>query len=86
MKTRCNGLQRRGPQTCVEDVVRRLRKIGQPKTLFGETDEDRLRRLLKCEAEMVVDELDDHGVTGKNVLKARKGPPAGAPGHSCGLP
>lgn len=50
-------------------VIKRLRKLSQPVTLFGETDEERIARMKKCEAEMVVDDTDEYDVVGKNMLR-----------------
>ncbi|GFR49881.1 hypothetical protein Agub_g11985, partial [Astrephomene gubernaculifera] len=49
-----------------EEVIRRLRALGQPATLFAESDFDRLKRLRKAEAEMAVNlEEDVAGIAGK---------------------
>ncbi|KAG2439905.1 hypothetical protein HYH02_010535 [Chlamydomonas schloesseri] len=49
-----------------EEVIRRLRALGQPATLFGESDFDRLKRMRKAEQEMTVNMDEDlAGVAGK---------------------
>ncbi|GLC41332.1 hypothetical protein PLESTB_001074400 [Pleodorina starrii] len=49
-----------------EEVIRRLRALGEPATLFAESDFDRLKRLRKAESELAVNMEDDMaGVAGK---------------------
>ncbi|PNW73666.1 hypothetical protein CHLRE_13g567750v5 [Chlamydomonas reinhardtii] len=49
-----------------EEVIRRLRALGQPVTLFAESDFDRLKRMRKAEQEMTVNMDEDvTGVAGK---------------------
>ncbi|KXZ43587.1 hypothetical protein GPECTOR_86g380 [Gonium pectorale] len=49
-----------------EEVIRRLRALGEPATLFAESDFDRLKRLRKAELELAVNMEDDvAGVAGK---------------------
>ncbi|GAX85653.1 hypothetical protein CEUSTIGMA_g13068.t1 [Chlamydomonas eustigma] len=48
-----------------QQVIRRLRGLGQPATLFGESDSDRLQRLLKTEKEMAVEAMEDDVIGGQ---------------------
>jgi len=52
-----------------DEVFRRLRKMNQPVTLFGEEEADRVKRMLKCEAEMEVQGVEEYEWTGKNMLR-----------------
>ena len=51
----------------VEEVIRRLRSMGAPITLFGESDMERLKRMRKIE----IEGLDDEGVlhTGTHAMR-----------------
>ena len=48
-----------------EDVIRRLRKLKEPATLFGETDERRFQRMLAAEQEAVQDAVEEEAVGGQ---------------------
>ena len=50
----------------LDEVIERLRELRQPVTLFGETLEDRVRRLHECEEK----ETDDHRKTKEDTLKS----------------
>ncbi|GFH25290.1 SFM domain-containing protein, partial [Haematococcus lacustris] len=56
------------PALSKEEVIRRLRALGQPATLFAEEDVDRLKRLLKSEKEVTVED-ENRGGQQENLLR-----------------
>lgn len=70
-----------------EEVIRRLRALAQPATLFGEEDSDRLQRLIKAEQDL---QVEDEAVGGfynallelqrQEAKKAKKGGASSAGG------
>jgi len=60
------------PQLPREEVIRRLRKLGQPATLFGEEDYERLKRLMKAEKEMNVEDETVGGQQDNVLLELKK--------------
>eukprot|EP00887_Chlorella_sp_A99_P005915 scaffold29.g5915.t1 len=48
-----------------EEVIRRLRKLKEPATLFGESDEQRFQRMLLVEAEAVHEAVEEEAVGGQ---------------------
>ncbi|KFM25756.1 hypothetical protein F751_2598 [Auxenochlorella protothecoides] len=55
------GLQTDTPQLTREEVIRRLRRLKEPATLFGESDEARAERLAEAQRTLTVDDETEGG-------------------------
>lgn len=55
-----------------EEIIRRLRKLGQPATLWGEEDIDRIKRLQKASQDMAVEDETRGGHQANTLLELRK--------------
>lgn len=55
------GLHTDTPQLTREEVIRRLRRLKEPATLFGESDEARAERLAEAQRTLTVDDETEGG-------------------------